>query len=35
MLFHPDGRYGFVLATLYAYYRLLKYAELWERSVKT
>lgn len=30
-----DGRHGFVLATLYAYYTFLKYAKLWERSVKT
>jgi len=25
-----DGRHGFVLATLYAYYTFLKYAKLWE-----
>jgi glycosyltransferase involved in cell wall biosynthesis len=26
-----DGRHGFILATLYAYYTFLKYAKLWER----
>ncbi|HZQ48632.1 MAG TPA: glycosyltransferase family 2 protein [Verrucomicrobiae bacterium] len=25
-----DGRHGFILATLYAYYTFLKYAKLWE-----
>jgi hypothetical protein len=25
-----DGRHGFVLAVLYAYYSFLKYAKLWE-----
>lgn len=25
-----DGRYGFILATLYGYYTFLKYAKLWE-----
>jgi hypothetical protein len=25
-----DGRYGLVLAALYAYYTFLKYAKLWE-----
>jgi glycosyltransferase involved in cell wall biosynthesis len=29
-----DGRHGFVLATLYAYYTFLKYAKLWERNSK-
>jgi glycosyltransferase involved in cell wall biosynthesis len=30
-----DGRYGLVLATLYAYYTFLKYAKLWEFRRKT
>jgi hypothetical protein len=29
-----DGRYGLVLATLYAYYTFLKYAKLWESRQK-
>jgi hypothetical protein len=29
-----DGRHGFVLATLYAYYTFLKYAKLWERQLQ-
>jgi glycosyltransferase involved in cell wall biosynthesis len=29
-----DGRHGFVLAMLYAYYTFLKYAKLWERQQK-
>jgi glycosyltransferase involved in cell wall biosynthesis len=27
-----DGRHGFILARLYAYYTFLKYAKLWERQ---
>ncbi|MGA2862871.1 MAG: glycosyltransferase family 2 protein [Verrucomicrobiota bacterium] len=30
-----DGRYGLVLATLYAYYTFLKYAKLWEHQAKS
>jgi glycosyltransferase involved in cell wall biosynthesis len=29
-----DGRYGFILATLYAYYTFLKYAKLWEQDAR-
>ena len=29
-----DGRHGFILATLYAYYTFLKYAKLWELQQK-
>lgn len=29
-----DGRYGYLLATLYAYYTFLKYAKLWELQQK-
>jgi len=29
-----DGRYGLILATLYAYYTFLKYAKLWEHQRK-
>jgi glycosyltransferase involved in cell wall biosynthesis len=29
-----DGRHGFVLAALYAYYTFLKYAKLWELGAK-
>ncbi len=29
-----DGRHGFILATLYAYYTFLKYAKLWEIQQK-
>jgi len=30
-----DGRYGFLVAGLYAYYTFLKYAKLWEREFST
>ena len=29
-----DGRYGLILAALYAYYTFLKYAKLWELQRK-